>query len=56
MIYQEDIKVININLEIISDSAYVVNAFVQGWIYNWLKKGWAFLMAKFIGKKYRKSF
>ena len=23
---------------------------------NWLKKGWAFLMAKFMGKKYRKSF
>ena len=23
-----------------SDSAYVVNAFLQGWIYNWVKKGW----------------
>lgn len=23
-----------------SDSAYVVNAFNQGWIYNWLKKNW----------------
>ena len=23
-----------------SDSAYVVNCFNQGWIYNWLKKGW----------------
>ena len=23
-----------------SDSAYVVNGFTQGWIYNWLKKGW----------------
>ena len=27
-------------VEIYSDSAYVVNAFNQGWIYNWLKKGW----------------
>lgn len=23
-----------------SDSAYVVNGFSQGWIYNWIKKGW----------------
>jgi len=23
-----------------SDSAYVVNAFLQGWIYNWMKNGW----------------
>ena len=23
-----------------SDSAYVVNCFTQGWIYNWIKKGW----------------
>jgi len=23
-----------------SDSAYVVNGFAQGWIYNWIKKGW----------------
>ena len=23
-----------------SDSAYVVNAFSQGWIYNWLKNDW----------------
>ena len=28
------------NVEIYSDSAYVVNAFNQGWIYNWLKNGW----------------
>lgn len=28
------------NVEIYSDSAYVVNAFSQGWIYNWLKKNW----------------
>lgn len=23
-----------------SDSAYVVNAFLQKWIYGWIKKGW----------------
>ena len=23
-----------------SDSAYVVNAFLQKWIYGWMKKGW----------------
>ena len=28
------------DVQIYSDSAYVVNAFNQGWIYNWLKKGW----------------
>src|SRR5574344_1970910 len=27
-------------ISIYSDSAYVVNAFLQGWIYNWLKKNW----------------
>ena len=27
-------------VEIYSDSAYSVNAFNQGWIYNWIKKGW----------------
>ena len=27
-------------IKIYSDSAYVVNAFLQGWIYNWIKKGW----------------
>lgn len=25
---------------IYSDSAYVVNAFLQGWIYNWIKNNW----------------
>lgn len=35
MIYQEDIKVININLEIISDSAYVVNAINLNWLQKW---------------------
>lgn len=28
------------NVSIYSDSAYTVNAFNQGWIYNWIKKGW----------------
>lgn len=27
-------------IQVYSDSAYVVNAFLQGWIYNWIKKGW----------------
>ena len=27
-------------VEVYSDSAYVVNAFKQGWIYNWLKNNW----------------
>lgn len=27
-------------VDLYSDSAYVVNGFNQGWIYNWLKKGW----------------
>ncbi len=27
-------------IQIYSDSAYVVNGFLQGWIYNWIKKGW----------------
>lgn len=28
------------NVSVYSDSAYTVNAFNQGWIYNWIKKGW----------------
>ena len=28
------------NVEVYSDSAYVVNAFKQGWIYNWQKNNW----------------
>ena len=28
------------NVNLYSDSAYVVNAFNQGWIYNWVKKDW----------------
>lgn len=27
-------------VDLYSDSAYVVNAFLQGWIYNWVKNGW----------------
>ena len=27
-------------VQIYSDSAYTVNAFKQGWIYNWMKNGW----------------
>lgn len=27
-------------VELYSDSAYVVNAFTQGWIFNWMQKGW----------------
>lgn len=27
-------------IKLYSDSAYVVNAFLQGWIYNWVKKNW----------------
>ncbi len=27
-------------VELYSDSAYVVNAFSQGWIYNWVKNNW----------------
>ncbi|MBO5142496.1 MAG: ribonuclease HI [Clostridia bacterium] len=27
-------------VKIYSDSAYLVNAFSQGWIYNWQKNGW----------------
>ena len=27
-------------IKLYSDSAYVVNGFKQGWIYNWIKKNW----------------
>ncbi len=27
-------------VDLYSDSAYVINCFNQGWIYSWLKKGW----------------
>ena len=28
------------DVKLYSDSAYIVNAFNQGWIYNWKKKNW----------------
>jgi len=28
------------DVQVYSDSAYTVNAFNQGWIYNWMKNGW----------------
>ena len=28
------------DVQVYSDSAYTVNAFNQGWIYNWRKNGW----------------
>ena len=28
------------NVNIYSDSSYVVNSFEKGWIYNWMKNGW----------------
>ena len=28
------------NVEVYSDSAYTVNAFVNGWVYDWQKNGW----------------
>ena len=27
-------------VQVYSDSAYTVNAFNQGWIFNWMKNGW----------------
>ena len=27
-------------VELYSDIAYVVNTFTQGWIFNWMQKGW----------------
>ena len=30
----------NYEVEVYSDSAYVVNAFQKGWIENWKKKNW----------------
>lgn len=27
-------------VDLYSDSAYVVNSFIQGWIYNWVKNDW----------------
>lgn len=28
------------HVDVYSDSAYVVNGFLQGWVYDWEKKGW----------------
>ena len=28
------------NVDLYSDSAYVVNAFLQNWVWGWIKKGW----------------
>lgn len=28
------------SVEVISDSKYVIDAFLKGWIYNWQKNGW----------------
>ncbi len=38
----EGLKILKFPCEVdlYSDSAYVVNSFSQGWIYNWLKKNW----------------
>lgn len=38
----EALKALKVECEVdlYSDSAYSVNAFNQGWIYNWIKKGW----------------
>ena len=38
----EGLKALKVECEVqvYSDSAYSVNAFNQGWIYNWIKKGW----------------
>lgn len=38
----EALKVLKFPCEVdlYSDSAYVINAFKQGWIYNWIKNNW----------------
>lgn len=38
----EGLKALNepCEVDLYSDSAYVVNTFLQGWIYNWIKNGW----------------
>ena len=38
----ESLKALKVEceVELYSDSAYSVNAFNKGWIYNWVKKGW----------------
>ena len=40
------------DVQVYSDSAYTVNAFKQGWIYNWMKNGWkTFVAANCASKK-----
>lgn len=38
----EGLKLLKFSCEVdlYSDSAYVVNSFKQGWIYNWIKNNW----------------
>lgn len=38
----ESLKMLKVEciVELYSDSAYVVNAFLQKWIYGWMKNGW----------------
>ncbi|MCL2355346.1 MAG: ribonuclease HI, partial [Oscillospiraceae bacterium] len=38
----EGLKALNkpCDVEVYSDSSYVVNAFEKGWIYNWQMSGW----------------
>lgn len=34
------LKTQDLDIQIFSDSAYVVNCFRQGWYHNWMKNGW----------------
>ncbi len=38
-------------VDLYSDSAYIVNAFNQGWIYNWKKKNWKTADGKVVKNK-----
>ena len=38
------------NIEVISDSKYVCDAFNMGWIYNWKKNGWKKSNGKLLNK------
>lgn len=39
------------NVNLYSDSAYVVNAFLQNWILGWIKNGWKILIKKMLKTK-----